>query len=31
MIGYPTTEEFQHEFLGLITPTLPNGAQQPGL
>lgn len=29
MIGYPTTEEFQREFLGLITPTLPNGASNP--
>jgi 2',3'-cyclic-nucleotide 2'-phosphodiesterase (5'-nucleotidase family)/predicted AlkP superfamily phosphohydrolase/phosphomutase len=29
MIGYPTTDEFQHQFLGLITPTLPNGAPNP--
>ena len=29
MIGYPTTDEFQHQFLGLITPTLPNGAANP--
>ncbi len=31
MAGYPTTDEFQHQFLGLISPTLPNGASQPGL
>jgi 2',3'-cyclic-nucleotide 2'-phosphodiesterase (5'-nucleotidase family) len=29
MAGYPTTDEFQHQFLGLITPTLPNGAPNP--
>jgi 2',3'-cyclic-nucleotide 2'-phosphodiesterase (5'-nucleotidase family) len=29
MIGYPTTDEFQHQFLGLITPQLPNGAPNP--
>ena len=29
MIGYPTTDEFQHQFLGLITPKLPNGAPNP--
>ncbi len=29
MLGYPTTDEFQHQFLGLITPTLPNGAPNP--
>ena len=29
MIGYPTTDEFQHQFLGLITPNLPNGAPNP--
>ncbi len=29
MIGYPTTDEFQHQFLGLITPVLPNGAPNP--
>ena len=29
MVGYPTTDEFQHQFLGLITPTLPNGAPNP--
>ncbi len=31
MVGYPTTDEFQHQFLGLITPTLPNGAAEPSL
>jgi 2',3'-cyclic-nucleotide 2'-phosphodiesterase (5'-nucleotidase family) len=29
MIGYPTTDEFQHQFLGLITPKLPTGAPNP--
>ncbi len=29
MVGYPSTDEFQHQFLGLITPTLPNGAPNP--
>jgi 2',3'-cyclic-nucleotide 2'-phosphodiesterase (5'-nucleotidase family)/predicted AlkP superfamily phosphohydrolase/phosphomutase len=29
MIGYPVTDEFQHEFLGLVTPLLPNGASNP--
>lgn len=29
MVGYPTTDEFQHQFLGLITPNLPNGAPNP--
>ena len=29
MAGYPVTDEFQHQFLGLITPTLPNGAPNP--
>jgi 2',3'-cyclic-nucleotide 2'-phosphodiesterase (5'-nucleotidase family)/predicted AlkP superfamily phosphohydrolase/phosphomutase len=29
MIGYPTTDEFQHQFLGLIVPTLPNGQPNP--
>jgi len=29
MIGYPTTEAFQQQFLGLVTPTLPNGAPNP--
>ncbi len=29
MVGYPVTDEFQHQFLGLITPKLPNGAANP--
>ena len=27
--GYPVTDEFQHQFLGLVTRTLPNGAPNP--
>lgn len=29
MVGYPTTDEFQHQFLGLIVPNLPNGQPNP--
>jgi 2',3'-cyclic-nucleotide 2'-phosphodiesterase (5'-nucleotidase family) len=29
MVGYPVTDEFSHQFLGLITPTLPNGEPNP--
>ena len=29
MIGYPVTDEFSHQFLGLVTATLPNGAPNP--
>ena len=29
MVGYPTTDEFQHQFLGLVTRKLPNGAPNP--
>ncbi len=29
MMGYPVTDEFQHQFLGLITLTLPNGDANP--
>ena len=29
LAGYPTTDEFQHQFLGLITRKLPNGAANP--
>ncbi len=29
MAGYPTTDEFQHQFLGLVTKTLPNGQPNP--
>jgi 2',3'-cyclic-nucleotide 2'-phosphodiesterase (5'-nucleotidase family) len=29
MVGVPTTDEFQHQFLGLVSPTLPGGAANP--
>jgi 2',3'-cyclic-nucleotide 2'-phosphodiesterase (5'-nucleotidase family) len=29
MLGVPTTDEFQHQFLGLVSPTLPGGAANP--
>ncbi|MGD9701100.1 MAG: 5'-nucleotidase C-terminal domain-containing protein [Acidimicrobiia bacterium] len=29
LVGYPTTDEFQHQFLGLISPTLPGGEASP--
>jgi len=29
LVGYPTADEFQHQFLGLVTPTLPGGAPNP--
>ncbi|MBI5351721.1 MAG: 5'-nucleotidase C-terminal domain-containing protein [Chloroflexi bacterium] len=29
MVGYPITDEFQHQFLGLVTPNLPNGDPSP--
>jgi 2',3'-cyclic-nucleotide 2'-phosphodiesterase (5'-nucleotidase family) len=29
MVGYPVTDEFQHQFLGLITRKLPNGQPNP--
>ena len=29
MMGYPVTDEFQHQFLGLVVPTLPNGDPNP--
>ena len=29
LVGYPVTDEFQHQFLGLITGRLPNGARNP--
>jgi 2',3'-cyclic-nucleotide 2'-phosphodiesterase (5'-nucleotidase family)/predicted AlkP superfamily phosphohydrolase/phosphomutase len=29
LAGMPTTDEFQHQFLGLVSPTLPNGAANP--
>ena len=29
MVGYPVTDEFQHQFLGLVTEKLPNGDANP--
>jgi 2',3'-cyclic-nucleotide 2'-phosphodiesterase (5'-nucleotidase family) len=29
LAGYPTTDEFQHQFLGLVSPKLPGGAANP--
>jgi 2',3'-cyclic-nucleotide 2'-phosphodiesterase (5'-nucleotidase family)/predicted AlkP superfamily phosphohydrolase/phosphomutase len=29
LVGYPVTDEFSHQFLGLISPTVPNGAPNP--
>ena len=29
MVGYPVTDEMQHQFLGLVTRKLPNGANNP--
>ena len=29
LAGTPVTDEFQHQFLGLVSPTLPNGAPNP--
>jgi 2',3'-cyclic-nucleotide 2'-phosphodiesterase (5'-nucleotidase family) len=29
LVGMPTTDEFQHQFLGLVTPKLPNGHKNP--
>lgn len=29
MVGYPVTDEVQHQFLGLVTKKLPNGAPNP--
>ena len=29
LVGYPVTDEFQHQFLGLVTRRLPNGAPNP--
>ena len=29
LVGYPVTDEFQHQFLGLVTKKLPNGAANP--
>ena len=29
LVGYPVTDEFQHQFLGLVSPRLPNGDRNP--
>lgn len=29
LVGYPVTDEFQHQFLGLVSKTLPGGAANP--
>ncbi len=29
LAGYPVTDEFQHQFLGLVSPKLPGGAANP--
>lgn len=29
LAGYPVTDEFQHQFLGLVTPSLPGGEPNP--
>ena len=29
LVGMPTTDEFQHQFLGLVSPTLPGGGANP--
>lgn len=29
LVGYPTTDEFQHQFLSLVTPSLPDGQPNP--
>src|SRR4029078_1508890 len=29
LVGMPTTDEFQHQFLGLVSRKLPNGAPNP--
>src|SRR5688572_640730 len=29
LVGMPTTDEFQHQFLGLVSPTLPGGDPNP--
>jgi 2',3'-cyclic-nucleotide 2'-phosphodiesterase (5'-nucleotidase family)/predicted AlkP superfamily pyrophosphatase or phosphodiesterase len=29
LVGMPTTDEFQHQFLGLVSPTVPGGAPNP--
>ena len=29
LVGYPATDEIQHQFLGLVSPTVPNGTANP--
>ena len=29
LVGYPGTDEFSHQFLGLVSKTLPNGEANP--
>jgi hypothetical protein len=29
LVGYPVTDEFQHQFLGLVTATVPDGSPNP--
>ncbi len=29
LVGYPVTDEFQHQFMALVTPKLPNGSANP--
>lgn len=29
MVGFPTSDEFSHQFLGLVTKKLPNGSKNP--
>ena len=29
LVGYPATDEIQHQFLGLVSPVVPNGAANP--
>jgi 2',3'-cyclic-nucleotide 2'-phosphodiesterase (5'-nucleotidase family) len=29
LVGFPTTDEFSHQFLGLVTKRLPNGVRNP--
>ena len=29
LVGMPTTDEFQHQFLGLVSPTVPGGGPNP--
>ncbi len=29
LVGYPVTDEFQHQFVSLVTPTVPDGSPNP--